>query len=152
MNRSLAISTVTAIFVTLTVSGCTSTAKVHPSSSTSASPVVSASRTLNPDTAIPGDQPIWRQHAGPGTGPFESADDSAKKGSYKLQLACTGGLLEVEVSGAKSTTVNCATPVVSIPVCLKKNGLHVKATWAQPDVANDLVWQMINRPQGCASN
>ena len=136
------------VAVALALGGCTSGGTEEPLPPT-ASATPSAAATLDPDVVFSaGGSPVWREHPGPGDGPFANEDTSVQAGSYRLQVACLGGALSVAINATSTSKVDCSSQPESIPVCLHKAGLRVSAQWVGGSVG-DMVWQLVRRQGTC---
>lgn len=91
-------------------------------------------------------RPEWREHAGPGPGQVQNEDTSLEAGAYRLQVRCLGGSLGINVNGRRAADVECARTPVSVPVCLRRQGLTVSAEWIRGPYT-DLAWQLVRRPE-----
>lgn len=105
----------------------------------------SASGAFEPETVFgPAKDVLWRDHPGPGQGPFAFSDSSVHPGSYRLDVACRGGAIAVNGTGIADAVVTCSKGTVIIPVCLIKQGLDLTATWTVGS-DGDVVWQLRRR-------
>ena len=132
------------------VAGCSATAggRQHPPAPSATVAASQVAATLDPDAVFAGTtNVVWRNHAGPGDGPFATEDVTVQAGSYRLQVACRGGTLSIAVNDAPARSVDCSTPA-SIPVCLRKQGIRASAHWTRTP-HDDVVWQLARQPGSC---
>jgi hypothetical protein len=91
---------------------------------------------------------VWREHPGAGPGIVENRDSSVTAGSYRLEVACTGGSIGVNIGGERAKDIECSSQVDGIPVCITKSGLTVSAEWIRGPF-DDLAWQLVDQSGSC---